>query len=75
MSTAHYSRSWAPPPPAQNTKRHTGRYGLAFAALALFDLAFIAGTPNTGDKLGVLALLSVNVWYTLRAAQQWRDAK
>lgn len=76
MSTSHYSRSWTPPVrPAANKRRHSARYGLAFLALAILDALFLLGTPVLAEKLGIVALLGVNMAFAARAAMNWRVAK
>lgn len=78
MSTAHLSRRAFPAPHqpvAENTRRHSARYGLAFFALAVFDGLFLLGTHGLAERVGIVVLLGVNMAFVCRAAMNWRVAK
>ena len=78
MSTSHLSRRTFPAPHqpvADNRRRHSARYGLAFLALAVVDGLFLLGTNGLAEQLGIVVLLGVNMAFVARAAMNWRVAK
>ena len=78
MSTSHLSRRTFPAPHqpvAENTRRHSARYGLAFLALAVFDGLFLLGTHGLAEQVGIVVLLGINMIFAARAAMNWRLEK